>query len=392
MKKDITTSTKKIAYAICVMLVMALTIVLTGSETVEAKSGDVTSVRVSTQKELEKAISDPNIDHITFKTSAYINVTIKANEAAKNKWLEIEAPNATVINKAVFSRIDLSSIKGYTEKASGNNYVLYDNANNGVMIVSKGKTVAGILIYSIDYETPMYTLRKGAKVKEVGLKSYDDLFASSKYDKEKRQLRIQNKNADGVKEIHTVILDKSGRMTKVALESEVEEECFEYEYEYDKNGNITRKTGFDSKNPLGELETKYSYTANNLTKEVTTGMESAKAVYEYDAKGRLIRRTYNATLIGDNGEYSCNSIEEYKYDKNGRLTLEKYTDTDNGDEHIFKYTYDKKGFNIKTENNQYNGNYVFIVENEYDNAGDLVKQTTKDQFGDVDEVVEFKKS
>ena len=389
MKKVITTSTKKIAYAICVMLVMALTIVLTGAETVEAKSDKATSVRVSTQKELENAINDPDIDHIIFRTKAYINVTIKANEAAKNKWLEIEAPNATVINNAVFSRIDLSSIKGYTEKASGNNYVLYDNANNGVMIVAKGKTVDSILIYSIDYKTPLYTLRKGAKVKEVMLKSYDDLFASSKYDKENRQLKIQNKNSDGVKEIHTIVLDKNGRIRKVALESEVEEECFEYEYEYDKNGNIVRKTGSDSKNPLGELETIYTYTGNNITKEVTTGKESAEAVYKYDKKGRLIRRTYTGTLIGETGEYKVNGIEEYEYDKKGRMTLEKYTDTTNGDEFVYKYTYDKKGFNVKTECNNYNGIYVYTVENEYDKAGDLVKQTTLDQFGDVDSVVEF---
>ena len=49
MKKVITTSTRKAAYAICVMLVMAMSIVLMGEKKVEAKSG---FVRVSTQKEL----------------------------------------------------------------------------------------------------------------------------------------------------------------------------------------------------------------------------------------------------------------------------------------------------------------------------------------------------
>ena len=122
---------------------------------------------------------------------------------------------------------------------------------------------------------------------------------------------------------------------------------------------------------------------------MTTGKESAMAIYEYDAKDRMIRRTYSGTLIGENGEYNAKGTDEYEYDKKGRTTLEKYTDSTNGDEFVYKYTYDKKGFNVKTECDHYNGSYVYTILNEYDKAGDLVKQTTLDQFCDVDKVVEF---
>ena len=389
MKKMITTSTKKIAYAICAMLVMALTIVLTGAEAVEAKATKETTVRVSTQKELDKAINDPDIFHIVFETEAYITVTINENDLTKGKYIEIGAKNAKIINKAVFDRIDLHTVKSYTEKASGNNYVLYDFSYNGGMTVAKGKTVKSIKICSDNYETPLYTLRKGAKVKEVELSHFDDLFASSKYDKKERKLTIKAKNREGVAETHTVVLDKRGRIIKVALDSEVKETCFAYEYKYDKNGNIIKKTGFDSKNPQGELEINYTYTDSKLTKEVTTGKESVETIYEYDAKDRMIRRTYSGTLIGENGEYNAKGTDEYEYDKKGRTTLEKYTDSTNGDEFVYKYTYDKKGFNVKIECDHYNGLYVYTILNEYDKAGDLVKQTTLDQFGDVDKVVEF---
>ena len=386
MKKVITTSTRKAAYAICVMLVMAMSIVLMGERQVEAKSG---FVRVSTQKELENAINDPDISHIVFETQAHITVTINENDLTKDKYIEIDAKNAKVINKAVFDRIDLQTVKSYTEKASGNNYVLYDLSYNGGMTVAKGKTVKSILICSDNYETPLYTLRKGAKVKEVELSHFNDIFASSKYDKKERKLTIKAKNREGVAETHTVVLDKRGRIIKTALDSEVKETCFAYEYKYDKNGNIIKKTGFDSKNPQGELEINYTYTDNKLTKEVTTGKESAMAIYEYDAKGRMIRRTYSGTLIGENGEYNAKWTDEYEYDKKGRTTLEKYTDSTNGNEFVYKYTYNKKGFNEKTECNHYNGLFVYTILNEYDKAGDLVKQTTLDQFGDVDSVVEF---
>ena len=386
MKKVITTSTRKAAYAICVMLVMAMSIVLMGERQVEAKSG---FIRVSTQKELENAINDPDISHIVFETQAHITVTINENDLTKDKYIEIDAKNAKVINKAVFDRIDLQTVKSYTEKASGNNYVLYDLSYNGGMTVAKGKSVKSILICSDNYETPLYTLRKGAKVKEVELSHFNDIFASSKYDKKERKLTIKAKNREGVAETHTVVLDKRGRIIKTALDSEVKETCFAYEYKYDKNGNIIKKTGFDSKNPQGELEINYTYTDNKLTKEVTTGKESAMAIYEYDAKGRMIRRTYSGTLIGENGEYNAKWTDEYEYDKKGRTTLEKYTDSTNGNEFVYKYTYNKKGFNEKTECNHYNGLFVYTILNEYDKAGDLVKQTTLDQFGDVDEVVEF---
>ena len=386
MKKVITTSTRKAAYAICVMLVMAMSIVLMGERQVEAKSG---FIRVSTQKELEKAINDPDISHIVFETEAYITVTINENDLTKDKYIEIDAKNAKVINKAVFDRIDLQTVKSYTEKASGNNYVLYDLSYNGGMTVAKGKSVKSILICSDNYETPLYTLRKGANVKEVELSHFNDIFASSKYDKKERKLTIKAKNREGVAETHTVVLDKRGRIIKTALDSEVKETCFAYEYKYDKNGNIIKKTGFDSKNPQGELEINYTYTDNKLTKEVTTGKESAMAIYEYDAKGRMIRRTYSGTLIGENGEYNAKWTDEYEYDKKGRTTLEKYTDSTNGNEFVYKYTYNKKGFNEKTECNHYNGLFVYTILNEYDKAGYLVKQTTLDQFGDVDDVVEF---
>lgn len=386
MKKVITTSTRKAAYAICVMLVMAMSIVLMGERQVEAKSG---FIRVSTQKELENAINDPDISHIVFETQAHITVTINENDLTKDKYIEIDAKNAKVINKAVFDRIDLQTVKSYTEKASGNNYVLYDLSYNGGMTVAKGKSVKSILICSDNYETPLYTLRKGAKVKEVELSHFNDIFASSKYDKKERKLTIKAKNREGVAETHTVVLDKRGRIIKTALDSEVKETCFAYEYKYDKNGNIIKKTGFDSKNPQGELEINYTYTDNKLTKEVTTGKESAMAIYEYDAKGRMIRRTYSGTLIGENGEYNAKWTDEYEYDKKGRTTLEKYTDSTNGNEFVYKYTYNKKGFNEKTECNHYNGLFVYTILNEYDKAGYLVKQTTLDQFGDVDEVVEF---
>ena len=119
--------------------------------------------------------------------------------------------------------------------------------------------------------------------------------------------------------------------------------------------------------------------------DIYTDWESVKLRLNYIYQGSLpYFRGYNSS----GGTQGGNSTATNGPSDQWPVGFPDFLST-NGDEFVYKYTYDKKGFNVKTECDHYNGSYVYTILNEYDKAGDLVKQTTLDQFGDVDEVVEF---
>ena len=113
---------------VSVVITMALVLILiktsfSGIVQVHAASK---MVRISTEKALNKAVKDKSVTSIIFRTKAYINVTIKANKAASSKDLTIDAPNADITNKSVFSGIFLESSGNYVENASGNTFEIYE--------------------------------------------------------------------------------------------------------------------------------------------------------------------------------------------------------------------------------------------------------------------------
>ena len=85
------------------------------------------AVTVKSVEALIKAMKDPNVVTIKFKSSKEISITIPSNKKAKNKKLSISASNAAVVNDAKFKSITLKSIGSYEENANGNSITVKDD-------------------------------------------------------------------------------------------------------------------------------------------------------------------------------------------------------------------------------------------------------------------------
>ena len=385
MKRRIFNPIKMSVMFLCAVFAM----ILTASISVKAEPTEV--VRVSTQKELEAAMKDPDVLHIIFKTDAYINVIIDQVEGAKEKSIEIRAENADFTNKAVFDNILIYYANSFTENASGNTFILHELTGNNGIVVAKKQQVERIKILGNDFKDPKYTLRKGAKVKSVELVYYYPDFPESEYNKSKRQLTLDVENNYGseCKQAFTITLDKYGRMTQVVSDSDNDEYVYMYDFTYDKNGNIIKKAGHDREN--GEFATEYTYNGNLLVNKSTDGTKSEETVYEYDKKGRLIRLESRYEMLVDGEMIKDGEIYEYKYDKKGRCIYEKLSYPYSYDDvHEFTYTYNSKGFHTVIVENDYNGLYININKYKYNKAGDLVKEIDYNEDGTVRRVLKIK--
>ena len=100
------------------------------------------------QDELVKAIDNKTVGKIILSTNEKATITIPAARKAADKILIIDAPNAEIINKAVFGSITVKAAGNYTEKASGNIIAL---KSAGITFrLYKGKNVRKLSVYSGD--------------------------------------------------------------------------------------------------------------------------------------------------------------------------------------------------------------------------------------------------
>ncbi len=159
------------------------------------------------------------------------------------------------------------------------------------------------------------------------------------------------------------------------------------EYEYNKNGDVTKKIEFDgyeytsiatdyvySENGavVKKTETKDRWSINpmsveydkygNILKKLGDDGDGYTYEYEYDSKGRVISKTTNEIY---NGKAKTLSTVKYSYDNNGNLVSEKYS---HGAETT--YEYDEKG-NLITEYDSYNQEKKSYTYNE---KGDMISE------------------
>ena len=130
-------SLKTLGMLLVVVAIVSSVLIIYGNISVYADNGE--TVRVSTEKQLKAAIKNADVGTIIFRTNAYINVKIKADENAKSKSLVIDAPHVNFTNKAVFSDINIYSANKYIESVSGNRISLSDSHITDGFFVSKKK-------------------------------------------------------------------------------------------------------------------------------------------------------------------------------------------------------------------------------------------------------------
>ena len=129
-------------------------------------------------------------------------------------------------------------------------------------------------------------------------------------------------------------------------------------YEYDANGNLTKKT-------TGALETAYTYNAANLPVSMTN--KNGETVYN--------AYQYSYTLDGNRtAENETNGISKtYQYDGLGRLTRE--TQTGEGVQATYGYSYDAFGNRSRME---VTGAESYTVTYAYDLNNRLLSQTKEE--------------
>ena len=356
-----------------------IVIISTGVK-IHAEAGE--TVRVSTEKQLRAAMKNADVGTIVFRTCAYINVTIKSVKGSDEKFLIIDAPNASFNNKALFAEINIMSAQSYTESVSGNriaitgpiigmqDYVLgpKTGAKNG-FIVAKKKQVESLTIYDTSFENPKYTLRKGAKVKNLKL-VYNDFepFVESSYNSSKKQITLKYTDIYWVDESLLVKLDKSGRIIRIKCKASNPAFGYDYNYSYDSNGNVIKITGEHAES--GKFEINYNYSADNLlVKSERSGSYPEVTMFLYDDKGLLEK------CLDEYGSASePTTVYNYEYDKKGRLTREKYNNSVSGSSFENTYTYNSKGFQTKKEYTTSSG-IEYEVLNSYNKAGDCITYT-----------------
>ncbi len=394
MKKGTSLAVKILIPVICILILVL------SPDIVKARADSGETVRVTTSAQLKAAIKRADVGTIILRTQKNFKITIKASKAAKNKELIVDAPGAEITNKAVFSRINIVSAASFVEKVSGNEILLSGDVKKGLTVSAK-KKVKKLTVYTPEgFYLRSYTLRKGAGVKSLEI-AYAGGIAPvwSKWDPGKRKLSLTFTNPYDCKCSHTVTLDKSGRMTRIVSKSDSAEFSYDYSFAYDANGNIIKMSGNDNED--GDFTDTYEYSADNrVLKAEFEGYSAGEDVFTYDKKGRLVTETYTSRDSIDGIAFTNTYVTSYSYDKKGRIISEKETHTtvyDNAEypEGVFtmekKYTYDNKGFLIREEHENKNGNeeYRQTTSYEYDKDDNLVK-TVVSSDGSMDEISEYK--
>lgn len=168
--------------------------------------------------------------------------------------------------------------------------------------------------------------------------------------------------------------DDQNRITEIqhALwDGTIDNGCERNIYLYDENGNVhTINTYTGSKDKLSRHRTyQFEYDSDGfLTKKTTLSGKNNKIMEtvnnEYNSDGKLVRAVYDS--------YGEISEVLYEYNANGKRTLINYTDS-TGKSSKTLYEYDPQGRLIKETAEDYTSNY------EYEN-GLLVKETTENWY------------
>ena len=374
MKKTLSVLSKVL---LTVALVL-MTFLLTGNIETKADTVDDSykTVRVSSSKQLKKALDDPSVDTIIFRTFKRTSLTIKANDNAKDKLIIIDAPNASIENKALFGEIQLVSISSYVENVSGNAIGVLRPSGIRSFKVAKKKTVEAIFYVTdsvFDQNLNCYTLRKGAKVNNVWLSTYGTESESSDYDEKNRVFSLKYTDSDGNARSYKLKLDKRGRIVSFISDATYN---FDYNYKYDKNGNTTLIYGSDDDD--GNITFEKSYDGLFILKEdFESDVKKYGYAYSYDDKGYKYPYKVDSYEASAEGEVAYSTY--YTYDSKGRI-LTKIEDYGEGNFYKTVTDYNSKGFMVKetsyccTEDGEQAGE-SYIVSYEYNKAGDMISMT-----------------
>ena len=147
--------------ALCMIFSIFTNVSVTQAAT---KKNVAKTVTVKTQAELNKALKSGKATKIKIVTSKTVNLVIPKGTKTSGVQLVINAPKATIVNKATFEKISIigKGTKSYTE--SGKNNVLVVSADSAKVTVSKSASVKTL---TMDGAKATVTINSGSKVNKV---------------------------------------------------------------------------------------------------------------------------------------------------------------------------------------------------------------------------------
>lgn len=146
-------------------------------------------------------------------------------------------------------------------------------------------------------------------------------------------------------------------------------------YEYDEKGNIVRKLSYDEGEVSRSREEFFDDKGNNIkTVMINDSGEETVVTREFDKNGNEIK-----TVEEEDG---VPVVREYKYNKNGKITLYKYTKND-----ILRekrtFEYDEEGRPISFTSYTRTGEIDYVYEYEYNENGDKTAERTVAPDGSI---------
>lgn len=211
---------------------------------------------------------------------------------------------------------------------------VYNQYGNPLFDVSYDPVSGYIYAYYFEYDENQNLLFKASKSNNW---EYETLY---KYDAYNRP--IWRSSPDGIAKIEYD--DKGNVIKRVASYGAM------YEYEYDSNNNLLKRTYTDERGNLVSTET-----------------------FTYDEKGQLIKKTYDSNNVED----PWSIVYTYTYDENGNLLVDDRVQS-SGYNTRYEYTYDEGGAPIKKTEYTPHGTYYYVWE--YDKAGNEILE--KRSFAD----------
>ena len=340
-----------------IALILAVFLGIYNPEKISA--ADEKTVRVTTQKELNKALKDSSINTIILRTDTYDSITISSKKAKKKKLI-VDAPDSRIVNKAKFKSIVIEHADHYTEDVSGNSITSYISD----LEVAEGRSVKKLTFKCM---ATYYVIRKGALIKSL---TYSIGKNKSSYDAKTRTLKLKTQVLDyetyDYKDVsYKLILDEVGRVTYLDYKDS-SKRTLKTNVEYDENGNLLKVKEVYADNGEVSFSFEYKYDGNNncIYAKEYDGYDNIEKNVEYDDNGREI------SYINVN---SSGSIAKgtYVYDSKGRKIQSSYsygTEDKSYYGDTTTYTYNKKGYRTKTVAEYLDGDKT-IYTNKYDSAG-----------------------
>ena len=287
-----------------IALILAVFLGIYNPEKISA--ADEKTVRVTTQKELNKELKDSSINTIILRTDTYDSITISSKKAKKKKLI-VDAPDSRIVNKAKFKSIVIEHADHYTEDVSGNSITSYISD----LEVAEGRSVKKLTFKCM---ATYYVIRKGALIKSL---TYSIGKNKSSYDAKTRTLKLKTQVLDyetyDYKDVsYKLILDEVGRVTYLDYKDS-SKRTLKTNVEYDENGNLLKVKEVYADNGEVSFSFEYKYDGNNncIYAKEYDGYDNIEKNVEYDDNGREI------SYINVN---SSGSIAKgtYVYDSKGR--------------------------------------------------------------------------